>query len=211
MSELFTLYFVKKILTEPEFCRGLIKTASFLTDNASAILENRLADLRLSAELADIKTAAFQVAIEKKVLDIFTVYGVYWPKYQTGAIFKDALDKFIPSNVFCGVTFGNAADQYAIDVWDDDVPLFRRIKRDVTNMTSNSLRQFSNMDADILHLQQMVIYQKIYKSLELERWIYGDSGNFKRYAIQGITHSEMRINICAKARSLVIYDIKHTA
>ena len=80
MSELFTLYFVKKLLTEPEFCRGLIKTASFLTDNASAILENRLADLRLSAELADIKTAAFQVAIEKKVLDIFTVYGVYWPE-----------------------------------------------------------------------------------------------------------------------------------
>lgn len=151
--------------------------------------------------MLDRKMATVNMAIEKVVLELFTLRFTYWPNHKLLGV---SCDKFLAERLddMNSIYFQDANDQdYDYEEWSDDIPLFANLKKEaiVANIPIPE-----NSSVGLEYYRRSQLYHDIFDTLHLNEWLYGRiSDQFIRFAFQGITTSEMRIDFYVMAKRLL--------
>lgn len=130
---------------------------------------------------------------------------VYWPQHNLLALlgdYPDTINKLFPIQVY----FQNSCDQdYPLDTWGSDVPLFEDIKQQVSTAEKKTLLAEFWCDDDIDendayspaldYLRQSIVYKRIFSALDLDNWLYGRPGQFERIMLSGLITMEQELSL----------------
>lgn len=148
--------------------------------------------------MLDRKMATVSMAIEKVVLELFTLRFTYWPNHQLLGV---SCDKFLAERLgdMNSVYFQNANDQdYDYEEWSDDIPLFANLKKEAIVA---DIKVPKDSSVGLEYYRRSQLYHDIFDTLHLNEWLYGRmSDQFIRFAFQGITTSERRIDLYMMAK-----------
>ena len=139
---------------------------------------------------------------------LFNFKFVYWSQFNLLGLccrdFGDA-EKDFNKHVY----FQNSCDQdYEYEDWPD-IKCFSDIIFQVVNMSIKQL--VANFDSytieeisrDINYYKRCLVYSEIYDTLDLDNWLYGHDGNFKRITINGIESSEVKYKLIDKLNKII--------
>lgn len=139
---------------------------------------------------------------------LFNFNFVYWEKYNIlgllGENYGD-IDKDFDTQIY----FQNSVDQnYDYDVWNG-IPYFEGIATEIKSMPKEYLITISDYDSEDIendtddYYKKCIVYDTIFTSLDLDNYLYGKEGNFKRITINGIDSEETLYEIKKCLRLIV--------
>lgn len=148
--------------------------------------------------------------LEAWLSTIFTVRFTYWPEYKLLGILGGAWPESCLALTAGTILFQNGSDQdYDEDLWPK-LPFFREQIKAVETLSIKEMAKVADLDpADIEedpeYWRRSTIYQKIANTLKLDTWLYSfkESANFERFAMNGITCSDMSTELFTKALDLL--------
>lgn len=136
---------------------------------------------------------------------IFQMRFVYWPKYMLLALvgkYPDEVSKLFETQI----SFQNGTDQdYDLDWWGKDVPLFQNIIAPVAKMSdeesSDKLGWGGEGETPPDYCRRTLVYDQIFQALDLDNWLYGRDGQFERICMSGLTSQEMLFDVQCRVRT----------
>lgn len=127
---------------------------------------------------------------EMWIQDIFQLRFVYWVQYNLLSLCGDDYPSVVTDLFGPHVGFQDSTDQdYELSTWDANIPLFQKI----INETPENGGSFFEDRSDKLpegYAYRSAVYQEIFKTLDLDSWLYGRDGPFERIRMTGLTSME---------------------
>lgn len=187
-----------KILMEPQ--------------NAKKMIQSNLLYFMRSAQLSRGQEPSGPSAyyLEAWLSAIFTVRFTYWPEHKLLGILGGAWPESCLALTAGTILFQNGTDQdYDEELWPK-LPFFQEQIEAAKKLSVKEMAQTADLDpADIErnpeYWRRSTIYQKIADVLKLDTWLYyfKGSGNFERFAMNGINCSDMSTELFTRALDLL--------
>ena len=143
------------------------------------------------------------------VTSIFEMSFVYWEHHNLLALvwsYPEEVSKRFGPSIF----FQDSIDQnYAFDVWDDNIPIFNEVKASVARLSKEDVFALigcsaSNQNpAKEEYWRKTLVYRKILQALDLENWIYGRAGRFERIRMTGLNCMEKELLVQEQVRNAI--------
>lgn len=148
--------------------------------------------------------------LEAWLSTIFTARFTYWPEHKLLGILGGAWPEKCLALTAGTILFQNGTDQdYEEELWPK-LPFFREQIEAVEKFSVKEMAQIADLDpADIEknpeYWRRSTIYQKIANTLKLDTWLYSfrEPANFERFAMNGITCSDMSTELFTRALDLL--------
>lgn len=148
--------------------------------------------------------------LEAWLSTIFTTRFTYWPEYKLLGILGGEWPKSCLDLTAGTILFQNGTDQdYDEELWPK-LPFFQEQIEAAKKLSVKEMAQTADLDpADIErnpeYWRRSTIYQKIADVLKLDTWLYyfKGSGNFERFAMNGINCSDMSTELFIRALDLL--------
>jgi len=144
-------------------------------------------------------------------LSVFQVRFVYWPKQNLVALVGE-YPKAVEELFGCQVLFQNGCDQnYEMEIWDDNIPLFKEVKTAVSQMTFTEIQKALDWDDDDTtndpehadYNLKTLVYKRIFDALDLDNWLYGNDGQFERICMSGLTSEEKIMDVQLRVKHAI--------
>ena len=127
---------------------------------------------------------------EMWIQDIFQLRFVYWEQYNLLSLCGDDYPCVVTDLFGPHIGFQNSTDQdYELSTWDANIPLFQRIISE-TPKDGNTLFEDCDDNLPEGYAYRSSVYQKIFKTLDLDNWLYGRDEPFERIRMTGLTSME---------------------
>ena len=202
MSYSFGMFFVeckpKKVLDK------CLDVTNIITDNAEAYIKDNDYFLPSNRYSIDQKHIA-------RELDRFWLYSlfnfkfIYWEKYNLLGFCGYNYGKQVEKAFTHHIGFQNSTDQdYEYACWQG-IDCFDKIISEVNDMNTQQIltylnREYSDyteedIDKNISYYKRSIVYNKIYEMLDLDSWLWGKDGNFKRITMCGIDSQETHMKL----------------
>lgn len=129
---------------------------------------------------------------------LFTINFVYWEDKKLLSIAGDATLHEIKSMFDNWFDFQNSCDQdYDYTCWNG-IEYFEQVvdrtkglsANDLTNMKDYASYSIKELNDDLDYMLKSHVYKTIYKELDLNSWLWGKNGYFKRFSFNAITSQE---------------------
>lgn len=207
MSYAFTLGF----LNAPDRKNALWQGMSFAKNlveskTAREFIESHLNFFELSPESPPQYSRSF---IEPRLYQLFQVNVLFWPRHHLMGIRGGAYPKELENSFASSIRFQDSTDQdYPLNEWNSTVPLFNAKKHIVASIKSrDDLLKWINLDeddsVDIEYWKRSLVYEEIFKALDLDAFIYEKPGNFETMAFSGIASYDVLERLLQTTRSLI--------
>lgn len=216
MSYYFGMYFVE---CEPENvldkCLSVLKT---IMNNAEDIIKDELhyAPSKKHKDLIDANIA--KRYDEAWLYQVFNFPFVYWSEYKLLGLSGYDYPKEVEEEFTLHVEFQNGTDQnYEYSTWEGISCFDKWVQESKTISIPDMVAAFGeysyydeeelNQDKDMeLYSRQSLVYETVYKNLDLDNWLYGRDGNFKIITLNGIPNSETLFELSLQLRVLTSED-----
>lgn len=145
-------------------------------------------------------------ADEYWLYNLFSIPCVYWEKYNIFALVGFQYDYLKDLFPICSY-FQDSSDQNSeYENWGSEITLFNELKKEILLNNSKEIKEIletrwnnsyddiysiSSIEDDLDYYQKYALYTKIYKTLELEDWLWDNKNDsFKRISVQVINSLE---------------------
>lgn len=182
-----------------DFANSLVKpevAKSFIIDN-EYFLRRRIGDCN------DGKLNIEQnFALRGALWELFTVHAVFWGRgqYSLLGILGDSWPEELQGKFHTTQCFQNSCDQdYDFESWNERIPLFKYLKEQVMEASDEKIvqqyKKSNSFDEDetelsIDYIRKVLLYERIFTMLDLDSFLYKDTGTFERITLSGLATQE---------------------
>lgn len=188
-------------------CNSVVKT---IVDNPIELIANNIENIptiKFKDKTEDYITRSFDIAY---LYQLFNFPFVYWKQYNLlalrGYFYGTEVEKLFKKHV----CFQNSTDQdYDYDVWsgivDFDIAIWKAKSTSNDELIKKYKEEFGDDEEpeDIEYYRRTYLYDMIYKSLDLDNWLYGADGKFERITINGIPNIETQIKLYSELIDII--------
>ncbi|MDF2881293.1 MAG: hypothetical protein K0R54_1850 [Clostridiaceae bacterium] len=125
---------------------------------------------------------------------LFNISFIYWEEKEILAVSGTVFPMSAKGMFKTWVSFQNSSDSdYDYNTWNG-IDYFENIVNMVMELSSKQLiiknHTLDEVEADIDYYKKVYVSETIYKELDLDNWLYGKEGKFKRIIINCIDSQE---------------------
>lgn len=204
MSYGFNMFFIE---CKPEnvlnTCLNIVKK---IVDNPDKLIQNSL--IYVPSIRYNIENRYAYTYNSLWLYSLFNFNFVYWEQHELLGLVGESFGD-IESNFNKSVYFQNSCDQdYEYADWPT-IKCFSDIIFQVVNMSIKQLAEnfddytMEEINHDINYYKRCLVYSKIYDTLDLDKWLYGHDGDFRRITINGIESSEIKYQLMDKLNEII--------
>lgn len=161
-------------------------------------------------------TKGWAEADKNWLYSLFMINFVYWEEKSLLGICGCIPN--VLKNELVTIYFQNSTDQdYEYEQWKG-LSCFQSDIEQIKKMGCHDLIEYYNKNGyhyieddlnDLDYHRKSLVYDRIFSSLDLDNWLYGRNGNYKRFAMNGITSQEILFKMLTILRKeLIMNNVK---